>query len=226
MIQKLTGWITPQRLQGNLNVVPTEVGGASLQAKTVWPSHSEQTIKPDDDYDGLALVVAKPVPRLPACVVSVAEAIAKVVESAVNIAVGTSVTAEKYYSHMLYNGVRLPRIPIDVLAQYPYAWIRDNTASGYYDLLMSSSPWWCSTNTSSAVTISTENYTQGIQWYRVQKSAAASAIAWTFNQVWNTSGGFGAESNRPVFWSNHDIPNGSATSPNIYFYGSEPVPTD
>lgn len=64
MIQKLTGWITPQRLQGNLNVVPTEVGGASLQAKTAWPSHSEQTIKPDDDYDGLALVVVKPVPKI------------------------------------------------------------------------------------------------------------------------------------------------------------------
>ena len=126
---------------------------------------------------------------------------------------------KRYY----YNGVLLPELPVDVLAQYPYAWIRDNTTSGYYDLLMSSSPWWCSTNTSSEVTISTENYTQGIQWYRVQKSAASSAIGWTFNQVWNTSGGFGAESNRPVFWSNHDIPNGSATATEIYFEGSEPV---
>ena len=135
-----------------------------------------------------------------------------------------SVTAEehipkKYY----YNGVLLPELPVDALAQYPYAWLRDNTTSGYYDLLMSSSPWWCSTNTSSKVTISTENYTQGIQWHRVQKSAASSAIGWTFNQVWNTSGGFGAESNRPVFWSNHDIPNGSATATEIYFEGSEPV---
>ena len=135
-----------------------------------------------------------------------------------------SVTAVEYIpKKYYYNGVLLPELPADVLAEYPYAWIRDNTTSGYYDLLMSSSPWWCSTNTSSDVTISTENYTQGIQWYRTQKSAASSAIVWTFNQVWNTSGGFGAESNRPVFWSNHDIPNGSATATEIYFNGSEPV---
>ena len=138
-----------------------------------------------------------------------------------------SATAEEHIPKMYYyNGVLLPELPADALAQYPYAWIRDNTTSGYYDLLMSSSPWWCSTNTSSNVTISTENYTQGIQWYRTQKSAASSAIVWTFNQVWNTSGGFGAESNRPVFWSNHDIPNGSATATEIYFEGSEPVPAE
>lgn len=147
-------------------------------------------------------------------------------KTGIEIGTGAAVTWENYYTHFLYNGVRLPRIPDNVLAQYPYAWIRDNGSSNYYDLLLSSSPWWCSTNTSSAVTISTENYTQGIQWYRVQKSAAESATAWTFNQLWNTSGGFGAESNRPCMWSNHDIPNGSATATDIYFAGSEPVPTE
>lgn len=150
----------------------------------------------------------------------------RVIENVVNIGVGVSVTAEKYYTHFLYNGVRLPRIPDDVLKNYPYAWIRDNGSTSYYDLIMSSSPWWCSTNTSSTVTISTENYTQGIQWYRVQKSSAESATEWTFNQVWDTSGGFGAESNRPIMWANHDIPNGSADATDIYFAGSEPVPTD
>ena len=39
---------------------------------------------------------------------------------------------KKYY----YNGVLLPEIPPDVLAQYPYAWIRENTKSGYYDLIL------------------------------------------------------------------------------------------
>lgn len=154
------------------------------------------------------------------------DGILRVIENVVNIGVGVSVTAEKYYTHFLYNGVRLPRIPDNVLKNYPYVWIRDNGSTGYYDLIMSSSPWWCSTNTSSTVTISTENYTQGIQWYRVQKSSAESETEWTFNQVWDTSGGFGAESNRPIMWSNHDIPNGSATATDIYFAGSEPVPTD
>ena len=121
---------------------------------------------------------------------------------------------KKYY----YNGVLLPEIPADVLAQYPYAWIRNNTRTGYYDLCLSSSLWYAS----DADTINTDSYnTTGIQWYRVTKSAPEEV--WVFNQAWTSSGGFGNESDRHIMWSNHDIPNGSATATEIYFEGSEPV---
>ena len=117
-----------------------------------------------------------------------------------------------------YNGVVLPEIPADVLAQYPYAWIRNNTRTGYYDLCLSSSLWYAS----DADTISTDSYnTTGIQWYRVTKSAPEEV--WVFNQAWTSSGGFGNESDRHIMWSNHDILNGSATATEIYFNGSEPV---
>ena len=123
----------------------------------------------------------------------------------------------KYY----YNGVLLPEIPADVLSSYPYCWIRNNYRTGHYDLLMASSPWYASNSD----TISTANYAEGIQWYRIQKTTAENAAAWEFNQVWNTSGGFGAESDRSIMWANYDVPAGSPTT-GIYFIGSEPVPEE
>ena len=60
-----------------LDQMATEIAGISggsggpLQAKTAYPSHSEQIITPDEDYYGLVSVTVKPVPRLPACMVSV-----------------------------------------------------------------------------------------------------------------------------------------------------------
>ena len=226
---KLKGRVDAQRLVGKINLVPSENAGGPLQAKTVYPTHSEQSIAPDEDYYGLAVVKVLAVPKLPLCEVSVASEGENRVETVVNIGVVVDITAEDYAkpaTHALYNGVRLPIIPEDALAQYPYAWIRNNDSTGYYDLIMSSSPWWLSSNSPSAVTISTENYAQGIQWYRVEKASAENAESWVFNQVWNTSGGFGAETNRPIMWSSHDIPSGSADATEIYFAGTEPVPTD
>ena len=68
---KLKGRVGVKRLAGRINLVPSENAGGPLQAKTVYPSHSEQTIAPDEDYYGLAVVTVKPVPRVPACVASV-----------------------------------------------------------------------------------------------------------------------------------------------------------
>ena len=123
----------------------------------------------------------------------------------------------KYY----YNGVLLPEIPADVLAEYPYAWIRNNDRTGHYDLLMVSSPWYAE----DADTIFSDSFsTTGIQWFRITKSTPEES--WVFNQAWTSSGGFGNENDRPIMWSNHDIPNGSATATEIYFLGSEPMPED
>lgn len=133
-----------------------------------------------------------------------------------------SVTAEEYVppkTHALYNGVRLPKIPESLLASYPYAWIRKNTTSGYYDLIMSDSPYYYSSYIYEGAGVA------GKPYYRVPISSAGSATGWTnYGSHGYTS--WGLDANRTVLWSNHDIPNGSATATDIYFEGTEPVPTD
>jgi hypothetical protein len=70
---QLKGHIRVPRLTGKVNLIPSASGGSGgpLQAKTAYPSHSEQIIAPDDDYYGLVSVTVKPVPRLPACVTEI-----------------------------------------------------------------------------------------------------------------------------------------------------------
>ena len=123
---------------------------------------------------------------------------------------------KKYY----YNGVLLPEIPADVLASYPYAWIRNNTTSGYYDLMLSNVPFYYLPSDGS---VKEGNLVEGKPWYRVPIATAETATAWVNNTSNNTFTGWGIDSARTVLWSNHDIPNGSATATEIYFNGSEPV---
>jgi hypothetical protein len=114
-----------------------------------------------------------------------------------------------------YNGVLLPRIPEDVLAECPYAWIRNDTQNGKYDLILSTVPFYV--ESASVITTGGPNS----KMYRIAISAAETATEWAYNQ--DTTAGFGYDSSRTVLWSNHDIPNGSATATDIYFAGSEPV---
>ena len=117
-----------------------------------------------------------------------------------------------------YNGVLLPELPEDVLAQYPYAWIRKNNTTGYYDLVFSVlQPWYSSSESGIKYGTNTGDCT----YYQVTISGSESATSWTHKDTLNTW--FGLDSNRTVLWSNHDIPNGSATATDIYFKGSEPV---
>ena len=121
-------------------------------------------------------------------------------------------------THFYYNTVLLPEIPSEVLKTHPYCWIRTNTQTGYYDLLMSSSPWWKSDPT----TITTATYADGIQWYRVLISG--SGYDWIFYQSWTESGDFVVDVDRTILWSNHNIPVGSVSASEIYFNGSTPIP--
>ena len=121
-----------------------------------------------------------------------------------------SVTAEeliikKYY----YNDVLLPEIPADVLASYPYAWIRLNSDGNTYDLILSPYTWYYSNN------LITQNSTY--VWY----TATIEASGWVYKTTYTDTGDFNLGGG--LLWSNHDIPNGSATATEIYFEGSEPV---
>lgn len=114
-----------------------------------------------------------------------------------------------------YNGVLLPEIPADVLASYPYAWIRKHTTNGEYQLIFSASGFYF--NGSSAVSdknsVNNPKYvlpiTDGTVWTVASDSEGYSS--WT------------VDDDRPCMWSNHNIPSGSATATAIYFKGSEPV---
>ena len=104
-----------------------------------------------------------------------------------------------------YNGVRLPAIPPDVLAEYPYACIL-----GSHQLLVAKQPWLYSSNNSLVLQPACKN-----QKYVLNNEA------WTLNGTWTDTGGWSVAYG--VLWSNHDIRNGSATSTTIYFYGNSPV---
>lgn len=131
-----------------------------------------------------------------------------------------SVTAVEYIlKKYYYNGVLLPEIPAVVLAEYPYAWIRYNSQTGYYDLLLSETVWWWS----DATTMSRAEGTT--KWFRVPINNAVFGI-WEANaDSTSTRWGIG-ETQRYIIWANHDIPKGSATATEIYFEGSEPVPAE
>lgn len=213
---KLNAQIRVQRLAGKIMRTASDGAGGPLQAKTVYPSHSEQIIVPDEDFYGLSIVTVKATPRLPAFAMSVCEGngdifYGDVVENVVNIAVGVeSVTAEKYYTYFLYNGVRLPRIPFDVLEKYPHIWISGSDSEGY-KLTVSAKPWYYNNE-------------------RMYLPVSAYNCRYTFkNDAWVKGDSYtdtGAYTAGTLLWTSHDIPNGSADATDIYFKATEPVPTD
>ena len=128
-----------------------------------------------------------------------------------------SVTAVEYIpKKYYYNDVLLPEIPANVLASYPYAFIGFIASTGKYQILASANPMYFNTTNSNIVrqNSNTEPFLYCLE----------SDEAWTAG----TSGNYGwsIDSDRQLIWSNHDIPNGSATATEIYFEGSEPVPVE
>lgn len=124
----------------------------------------------------------------------------------------TTLTGSKFY----YNNVLLPGFGEGTLEKYPYIWIRKNQTSGNYDLVLGTKPWYYETSmrcqgnsTIIHYTISIENVDTDIDWNFVKDNSGIN---------------FAIDDMRTVLWSNHDIPNGSATATDIYFRGSEPVP--
>lgn len=120
----------------------------------------------------------------------------------------------KYY----YNGVLLPSIPTDILVENPYVWIRKNTSSGNYDLCFAPQPWYINGDMYFPDISSVMSYR-----YTVPITTSGDATEWTYANS-GTFSAYTLDSARTVMWSNHDIPNGSATSTTIYLYATDPVP--
>lgn len=133
-----------------------------------------------------------------------------------------TVTEEVPSGKCWFNGVLLPEIPEDVLAEYPYAWIRKDTGTGYYELFMATGKWYKWVNDSGAIVFGHDD-SNNIKWYRIGVASAESAEAWTYYQDYSANNFGAATEARSVVWSNHDIPNGSADATEIYLEGSKPV---
>lgn len=113
----------------------------------------------------------------------------------------------KYY----YNGVLLPEIPADVLVKYPYQMI---AGKSNYTLIASNERMYRLPNNGDPMTKSPctawANYeidTDTGTW-KIQYSYSTNMSSYTST----------------ILWSNHDIPNNSIDSTEIFLYGSDPVP--
>lgn len=118
-----------------------------------------------------------------------------------------TVTEQAPNGKRFYNGVLLPEIPADVLASFQYCWI-NSTADG---LVVAAYPWYYASAKMNIPT-SSENRKYVLN---------ADGTGWTLNNTYTDTGGYSVDA-IPT-WSNHDIPNGSATATEIYFKGSEPL---
>lgn len=121
-------------------------------------------------------------------------------------------------THCYYNGLRLPVIPADALATYPYVWIRKNITSGYYEMYCSKVALFHSSDDSNIQHSGSVTKKR----YRIAIANAETATGWEDNGT--TTSNIGIDSDRTVFWSNYNIPDGSATATKIYFYGNMAVP--
>lgn len=119
---------------------------------------------------------------------------------------------KKYY----YNDVLLPEIPPYVLTQYPYAVIIKSLQDIGYRLYAGSKKTYFVVD-------------QDINKLVIPESSRCrynyKGNNWDFVNTYNTATYFNM-SEFELVWSNHDIPNGSATATEIYFNGSEPVPIE
>ena len=107
-----------------------------------------------------------------------------------------------------YNGVLLPEIPQDVLAEYPYCWIRSNSDGVTYDFILGKYKWYCA---SSRMMTTSSTYV----WY----TATTTSESLTYKTSYTDTGDFNLGNG--LVWSNHDIFTSNTTT---YFEATELVP--
>ena len=121
-------------------------------------------------------------------------------------------------THYYYKDLLLPKLPSDAIDAYPYCWIRNNSQTGYYDLIMGTTSFYYDASNSRLRRRGTDTDL----WYRIQKSAASTATSWGSPQS-HSYVGWSLSSDRTAYWSNHDVTQ-SESSSSIYLKGSDPIP--
>ena len=122
---------------------------------------------------------------------------------------------------LYFNGMLFPELP-STISTNPYAFIRKNTSTGYYDLVLAIEPFYYD-----------ESETRLIDgggavdlWYRISINSASSATSWG-SQVSHSYKGWTIDAARPIFWSNRDIyVEGITSDYDLYFSGSEAFSED
>lgn len=145
-----------------------------------------------------------------------------------NIPNGSTTSTTLYYpkceriiytnEKLKFNDIKLPMLPTEYLSSNPYVFIRKNNTSGFYDLVLGASAWYYD---SSNIGVSPSG-TDLCYWYRIPIVDSESYIEWEYYQ--STTGYFGLDSERTLFWSLQDILNGKNSS-TIYFEATYPTPT-
>lgn len=112
-----------------------------------------------------------------------------------------------------YNGVLLPEIPSDVLAEYPYCLILLVADGIKFRLMFGTETWYVNQE---RIYIKPSTY--------VIYQTTLESDSWVYETTYTDEGNYSVANG--IKWSNHDIPNGSSTSVYIYLKGTDPVPED
>lgn len=132
-------------------------------------------------------------------------------------ATAAEVFGGKYYTHMLFNGVRLPRVPFGK-DTYRYVFIMQNTSSGYYEMYLSTQ---ANYHSSSRI-----KYPGGVSRKRYRIAIARAETATEWESISTSYSDVIISDTNILLWSSHDLPDGSATATDIYFESTDPVPVD
>lgn len=209
-------------LQTNKNTKKLQLMGANgignLQRKTIAPKMVEQIVVQDEEYYGLKEVTVEAIPKIPACVASVFEDTEIVCKTGVEIAAAVSVAAEIYVqTHAKYGSVRLPLLPEDVLAAYPYCWIWKDTDTAEYKAFFSTAIWYFNRRVSGGdLMYRTVSETSPVYVY------SQDADKWEFLQDHSSNQKIGVYNSGSIVWTNFDVPNGSATATSYFKTATEP----
>ena len=117
-----------------------------------------------------------------------------------------------------FNDIKLPMLPTEHLSSNPYVFIRKNNTSGFYDLVLGASAWYYDSSNICVFPSGTDSS----YWYKIPIVGSESYVEWEYYK--STTGYFGLDSERTLFWSLQDIPNGKNSS-TIYFEATYPTPT-
>lgn len=113
-----------------------------------------------------------------------------------------------------YNGVLLPEIPANVLADYPYAFIFKESTK--YHTIFSKTAYWYQSRDDTV-----RNSEGGVLNYLITYDEVDSGLDWYFrNDGWY----YWAKATSGVLWSNYDILQVTDSKPSLWFAATEPVP--
>lgn len=114
-------------------------------------------------------------------------------------------------SRRCYNGVILPEIPVFIINEYPYIWIRKDSINGNrWDLACSKTPYYKWSN-GKLITTGAE------VWYTISLSTTITdSTTWNYHQSYSSGDEWNIDTGRIFIWTNSIIYQDSVTSSEYY----------